>query len=134
MTKTLTQFITVVILGAIAVSCGQSVEKQLTGTWKVTDVQTDFDENKVTPEMLRQVVDMQKNTFFRIMNDSMMVIISNNVTHEARWRYDENTSEIIYFFVGMENMSNVLGKYENNQIVSKSNTPLGVITTVYGKE
>ncbi len=134
MTKPLTHFFAFVIISVIAVSCSQSPEKQLTGTWKVSDVQTDFDETKVTPEMLRQVVDMQKQTFFKILNDTIMVIISNNVTHEAKWHFNKETSEIIYFFVGMENMSHTLGKFEENKIVSKSNTPLGVITTTFEKE
>jgi len=134
MTKPLTHFIAFILLAVIAGSCSQNPEKQLTGTWKVSDVQTDFDETKVTPEMLSQVVDMQKQTFFKILNDSMMVIISNNVTHEAKWHFDKETSEIIYFFVGMENMSHILGKYANNKIISESNTPLGVITTTFEKE
>ncbi len=134
MIKTITHFIAFILIAIIAVSCQQSIEKQLTGTWKVSDVQTDFDETKVTPEMLRQVVDMQKKTYFRILNDSIMVIISNNLTHEAKWHFNKETSEIIYSFTGMENMSNILGKYEGKAIISKSNTPLGVITTTFEKD
>ncbi|NOX86215.1 MAG: hypothetical protein GXO86_09670 [Chlorobi bacterium] len=134
MTKTLTHFIAFTFIAVTAVSCQQSIEKQLTGTWKVTDVQTNFDETKVTPEMLRQVVDMQKKTYFRILNDTTMIIISNNLTHEARWHFNKETSEIIYSFTGMRNMSNTLGKYEGNSIINKSTTPLGVIITTYEKE
>jgi len=32
------------ILFVIVVSCGQSIEKKLIGTWKVADVQTEFNE------------------------------------------------------------------------------------------
>ena len=51
-------------------SCGGSQETKMIGTWKVSDVQTDFNEDEVTPQMLSQVVEMQKQTYFRIVDDS----------------------------------------------------------------
>lgn len=118
----------------LVVSCGKSPEKKLIGTWKVGDVQTEFNETEVTPEMLRQVVEMQKQTHFRIINDSTMVIISNNNTHEAYWELNSDDNAITYYFRGMETTSNKLGVVEGNQIVNTSNTPLGVITIYYEKE
>jgi len=119
---------------ALLVSCSSSPEKKLIGTWKVADVQTDFKEQEVTPEMLAQVVDMQKQTYFRFVNDSIMVIISSNNTHEANWVYSDEDSIIMYFFEGMETQPNQLGRLENNTIIQESNTALGKITTVYSKQ
>jgi hypothetical protein len=118
----------------IMVSCGSGTGKKLIGTWKVSDVQTDFDETKVTPEMLRQVVDMQKQTYFRILNDSALVIISNKNTHEAKWTFDNKTQTITYFFKGMESRGNVLGTYTEGNIVNQSKTALGNMTVTYSKE
>lgn len=114
-------------------SCGSNTESELIGTWKVSDVTTEFDENQVTPEMLAQVVEMQKQTHFRFLNDSMMVIISNNNTHEASWLFDEENQTITYFFSGMETQPNVLGTYSDKKIVNESQTPLGLIVTYYSK-
>lgn len=125
-----------ILLLGLLISCS-SPEKKLTGTWKVSDVQTGFNENDVTPEMLSQAVDLQKQTYFRILNDSAMVIISNNNTHEAIWQYNKETSEITYSFKGSpgpQTLVNVLGKYQDGKIIQKSTTPLGVITTTYEKE
>jgi len=125
-----------ILLLGLLISCS-SPEKKLTGTWKVSDVQTGFNENDVTPEMLSQAVDLQKQTYFRILNDSAMVIISNNNTHEAIWQYNKETSEITYSFKGYpgpQTLVNVLGKYQDGKIIQKSTTPLGVITTTYEKE
>ena len=118
----------------IAISCGNNPEKKLIGTWKVADVQTEFNENEVTPEMLRQVVEMQKQTYFRILNDSTMVIISSNNTYEANWILHEETNNISYFFEGMESQVNELGNYSDGQIINQTNTALGTMTITYEKE
>lgn len=126
--------LSVVLIVILITSCGQSIEKKLVGTWKVADVQTEFNETEVTPEMLRQVVDLQKQTYFRIINDSTMVIISNNNTYEAGWVIDEETSDITYFFDGMEAQGNQLGNYTDGQIVNETKTALGSMTITYKKE
>lgn len=118
----------------IAISCGNNPEKKLIGTWKVANVQTEFNENEVTPEMLRQVVEMQKQTYFRILNDSTMVIISSNNTYEANWILHEETNNISYFFEGMESQVNELGNYSEGQIINQTNTALGTMTITYEKE
>lgn len=134
MKKTMLQIFTLVTIMIIIASCGQSIEKKLIGTWKVADVRTDFDESKVTPEMLRQVVDMQKQTYFRILNDSTMVIVSNSSTYEARWTIDEESLDITYFFTGNATKGNELGKYEENKIVNNTISALGEMTIYYEKE
>ena len=122
------------ILMMIAISCGNNPEKKLIGTWKVADVQTEFNENEVTPEMLRQVVEMQKQTYFRILNDSTMIIITSNNTYEANWILHEKTNDITYFFEGMESQVNELGKYSNGKIINETSTALGTMTITYEKE
>jgi hypothetical protein len=126
--------ITFITLAFLIVSCGSTTEKKLIGTWKVEDVQTDFNEKEVTPEMLAQVVDMQKQTYFRFMSDSVMVIISKENTHEANWTFDEEESMIMYFFEGMETQPFKLGTFSGSEIVQESNTALGKITTIYRKQ
>lgn len=118
----------------ITSSCGSNPKAKFIGTWKVSDVQTDFNEGQVTPEMLAQVVEMQNQTYFRIVNDSTMVIISNSNTHEAKWIYNTEEKTIAYFFTGMETDPNILGTFKDNLIVNESETPLGIITTYYAKE
>ena len=119
---------------ALLSACDGSVESKLIGTWKVTNVQTDFNETEVSPEMLRQVVELQKQTHFRLLGDSIMVIISNNDTHEATWRYEDEDQTIVFFFDGNQTHPNVLGKLEENKIVQESVTPLGSITIYFEKE
>jgi hypothetical protein len=128
----LTFLLTSIVL--ILVSCGTGKQQKLLGTWKVTDVQTDFDETKVTPEMLKQVAEMQKQTYFRILNDTTLVIISNNNTHEAKWAFDDKTQTITYLFKGTGSKANVLGTFTDGNIVNQTKTALGKMTITYGKE
>ncbi len=122
-------------LAAIILSaCNGNLASKMIGTWKVVDVQTEFNEDEVTPEMLSQVVERERKTYFRIVDDSTLVIISNNNTYEARWIIDEDSGEITYFFEGMEAFPNVLGIYNEGQVVHESNTQMGKITTVFERE
>jgi len=115
------------------VSCS-SPENKLIGTWKVKNVETNFDEQSVSPEMLSQIIEIQKQTYFRIVNDSIMAIISVDNTHEAKWILDPEDNTITFFFEGMETMPNKLGVYNKPTIIAESNTPLGKMITYYEKE
>lgn len=116
------------------VSCGSSPESKLIGTWKAQKVETDFDEKQTTPEMLRQVVEMQKETYFKIINDSTLIIVSPGNTHETIFTLDKDSKSIAYFFDGYPGINNVLGTLSDGKIVSESTTPLGKITIYYEKE
>ena len=122
------------IVAIIITSCGGSPESKLIGTWKAQKVETDFDEQYTTPEMLRQVVEMQKETFFKIIDDSTLIIMSPGNTHETIWKLDPEDQSISYFFDGDPSYLNELGTLSSGKIVSESKTPLGVITIYYEKE
>ena len=122
------------VLAVIFSSCGGSPESKLVGTWKAQKVETDFDEQYTTPEMLRQVVEMQKETYFRIIDDSTLVIVSPGTTHETSYKLDKEDNTIAYFFEGNPGSHNELGTLSSGKIVSESTTPLGKITIYYEKE
>jgi hypothetical protein len=116
-----------------ATACGSS-ENKLTGTWKVEDVDTQFDENRMTPAMVLQVVEMQKETYFRILNDSVIIIVSSDNTHEAKWEYNNSDNVVNYYFESTPNRKNKLGSLVEGKIISESNTPIGKMTITYAKE
>lgn len=118
----------------VFMSCSSTPESKLIGTWKAQKVETDFDANRTTPDMISQVVEMQKQMYFRMINDSIMTIISKNDTHEAHWKYNTETKSVTYFFNGMNGIPSVLGTFNDGTIISESKTPLGKITIYYEKE
>ena len=101
---------------------------------QVENVETNFDEQSVSPQMLNQVIEMQKQTYFRIIDDSTMAIISNENTHEATWLFNSDDNTITFFFEGMETNPNTLGTYTDSNIISETNTPLGKMIIYYEKE
>jgi hypothetical protein len=121
------------LLGVVLFASCSSTENKLVGIWKVEDVKTDFNESNTTPKMLQQIVEIQKQMYFKIRTDSVMVIISNNNTYEAVWSFDKGNQVISYHF---KNDTTVykLGDYVDSFIITKSLKPFGVITTTYSKE
>ena len=119
----------------VLASCGGSAESKLVGTWKATKVETAFDEKYTTPEMLSQVVDMQKETYFKIINDSTLIIVSPGSEYETKWKLDDTDNTISYFFDNKPSYMNKLGILTSDgRVKSESKTALGVITIYYEQE
>jgi hypothetical protein len=125
--------LSIVSIVLFAASCGSDPKAKLIGTWKVEKVDTDFDETKVTPEMITQIVEMQKGTFFKFVNDSSMEIVSSNNTHKASWLLDKE-GNISFFFKGQELKPTKLGIVEDGKIISTTKSPLGSMKIWYVKE
>lgn len=125
-----------ILVAATLFSCQSTPESKLIGTWKVVDVETDFDETRVSPQTLKQVVELQEQTFFRILNDSVMVIISTGNTYEANWKLNPEDQRITYTFkdAGMTALPNDLGVLIDNQIVAESNMYMGKMVVHFEKE
>ena len=125
-----------ILLAMVMVSCQNSPESKLIGTWKVVDVETDFDANRTTPQMIKQVVDMQKQTFFKIINDSVMVIISTGNTYESKWKLNPEDQSISYTFDDWDENTTpfTLGIYDGKQIVSESEMAMGQMIVHFEKE
>ena len=121
------------LLGVIILASCSTKNNKLEGVWKVDDVKTEFDETRTTPQMLQQVADLQKQTHFKLLKDSVLVIISNNNTLEAVWMFDKKNDIISFHFKG-DTALHQLGVYKEPYIVSKTNTMLGDITVTYAKE
>ncbi len=123
----------VALLAIVFMGACNSTGKKLVGHWKVTDVQTDFGKTKLPPELTAHIVAEQKKINFRIMNDSVMVLILDNNTHEAKWKIDKENN-ISYYFSTQPQVVNKLGKWNGSQIISDTKTPLGKIIVTYEKK
>lgn len=114
-------------------ACNNPAAK-LKGDWKVADVKTDFGETKLPPELIAHIVDEQKKISFRILNDSVLVLVLDNNTHEAKWKMDKDHN-INYFFSTQPQIVNKLGQWDgDNKIVSDTKTPLGNLIVTYEKK
>lgn len=114
-------------------ACSSS-KHQLVGMWKVSKVETNFKNSNIPKAVVEHIKDEQKQLSFKIVNDSVMVLILDNNTHEARWKMDPKTKVIKYYFKNKENSIHKLGTWNGNDITTQSNTPLGEITITFKKE
>jgi len=112
-------------------SCSSTPESKLVGTWKVTDVQIDFDEQKTDPTTVNQVAEREKKTILKFTSDSTLSIIDNHNTHRAKWLLDEKG--VISYNFENDPLLHELGTYLDGAITITSDTPLGEIVTVFEK-
>ena len=129
-------FVVSVFISAVLFSCQSSPESKLIGTWKAVEVETDFDETRTNPQMIKQVVENQKQTFFRILNDTVMIIISTSNTYEAKWKLNSENQKITYLFDDSDELAKPfeLGVYVDNQIIAESKMAMGKMVVYFEKE
>lgn len=96
----------------------------LIGRWTVEKVNVDFNENKATPEMVRQYGDMEKGNVIEISKDSVLTFISSGDT--LRGKCSLMGSQL--FCDGK-----LFGSLEGGKMIAKNKTPIGTIEVVYVK-
>ncbi len=120
-----------IITTTLFFSCSEH-KNQLVGEWKVYDVKTDFDETRTTPQMLQQVVDIEKQNRLKFVDDTSLLIIIKGNTYEAEWKMDANN--VIHYYFKNDTTPHKLGKYNKPYIIATSKTKIGLMTTTYEKE
>ncbi len=123
----------VILAAAFFTGCGSGNKNKVIGLWKVTDVQTQFDESKVNPATLQQVAELEKQTMLNFSTDSTLTIMMGEKNFEAFYVFDKTTGKIEYSFDGVGINMNELGVYADEAIISASETPVGTIKVTYTK-
>ena len=98
----------------------------LIGTWVVDKVNVQFDEQRSTPEMVKQVGEMEKSNYFIIDKDSVLVF--NSVEMEWIGRVTTDKQGNLYF------EDAPFGQWKDGEIVTTTTSPLGDIVVVYKKK
>lgn len=114
-------------------SCS-SPEHKLIGTWKVAKVDTQFGKTKLPPELITHIVDSQKKLSFRIVNDSILVMLLDKNPIEAHWKLDNKTQTITYYFSTQKSRVNTLGVLKGDEIINETKMPLGKLKVHYQKQ
>lgn len=98
----------------------------LIGIWVVDKVNVQFDEQRSTPEMVKQVGEMEKHNYFTIDKDSVLVFNSVEMEQIGRVTTDKQGN---LFCEGAP-----FGQWKNGEIVTTTTSPLGDIIVVYKKK
>lgn len=110
---------------ALVLCACQPKTDSLIGEWKADKVSVQFDERHSTPEMVKQVGELEKHNRFVINHDSVLVFNSLETETAGRITTDKHGSlfrDAVYF-----------GQWKNGEIVTTTPSPLGEITIVYKK-
>lgn len=97
----------------------------LIGEWMADKVNVQFDENHSTPELVKQIGEMEKQNTLRIDSDSLLVFKGLDETWEGRITLSKGT--MLYC------NGKLFGEWNNGEIVTRTNSPLGEIIVRYKK-
>lgn len=97
----------------------------LFGTWTVSKVNVQFDEQRITPELVKQVGEMEKQNVITISNDSTLIFKGL----DEEWQERISLLNDTLLFNGK-----AFGIWKNGEIVTRTDSPLGEIVVTYKKE
>lgn len=106
-------------------SCTRKTDT-LIGNWTADKVNVQFDENRSTPELVKQIGQMEKQNAFSITPDSILVFKGLDESFEGRITLLEGT--IIYC------NGSLFGQWKEGQILTQTDSPLGEIIVTYSKK
>ena len=97
----------------------------LFGTWTVSKVNVQFDEQRSTPELVKQVGEMEKQNIITINSDSILTFKGLEEEWQSRISLKNDT---------LLHNGKTFGTWKDGAIVTRNGSPLGEIIVVYKKE
>lgn len=98
----------------------------LVGTWTVDKVHVQFDEHRNTPELVKQMGEMERQNTIVISADSILTFKGFEESSQGRLHFQSDGTLLLD--------SVVFGTWSNGRIVTRVDSPLGEITVTYRKE
>ena len=100
-------------------------EDSLIGTWTVSKVNVQFDERRNTPELVKQVGEMEKQNVISISKDSILTFKGLEESWQGRISLKNDT---------LLHEGTAFGIWKNHSIVTRNGSPLGEVVVIYKKE
>ena len=106
-------------------ACRNKSSDSIIGTWQADKVSVQFDEQRSSPELVKQIGEMEKQNSIVISTDSTLVF--KNLDGESKGRLSL-TKDGMMFVDGA-----TFGQWKEGQIVTKTDSPLGEVVVTYKK-
>lgn len=106
------------------VACNPASDS-LIGDWKVEKVHVQFDESRSTPELVKQIGEMEQQNSISISSDSTL----NFKGWEEEWHGKISLKNDTLLREGT-----AFGIWKNGEIVTRTNSPLGEVVVTYRKK
>lgn len=114
------------ILSLVFLLCAcNDTSNSLIGDWKADKVNVQFDENQSTPELVKQIGEMERQNRFTISNDSILDFKGLDTEWQSRLTLSGNGD--------LWCNGQVFGHWKEGEIVTRTPSPLGEIVIVYKK-
>lgn len=114
-------------LGFVTMLCACTQKpNSLIGTWTVDKVNVQFDEQRSTPELVKQIGEMEKQNVILISPDSMLIF--NSLEGETKGKLSLSKDGTLTC------NGNFFGIWKGENIVTRTNSPLGEIVVTYRKK
>ena len=98
----------------------------LIGTWTVEKVKVQFDESRTTPELVKQVGEMERQNTLSIGTDSTLVF--NGIDEQWKQRVSLTNDSVLYC------NGTIFGFWKDGKIVTRTGSPLGQVIVIYKKD
>ena len=118
-----------IFLAGLAIAfaaCHHNPTDSLIGTWTVDKVNVHFDERHSTPELVKQMGEMERQNVITIKEDSTLTFKGLEETLQGRLSL-KGDGTLLFDDV-------IFGQWKEGQIVTWTNSPLGEIVVTYRKK
>lgn len=117
-------FLLLLALDTMLCSCTPKVDS-LIGTWTVSKVNVQFDEQRSTPELVKQVGEMERQNVISISKDSILTFKGLEDSWQDRICLKNDT---------LLREGTAFGIWKDDRIITRSGSPLGEVAVTYKKE
>lgn len=117
-------FSILIVLVSLLFACTHD-SASLVGTWTVEKVKVQFDEHRSTPELVKQVGEMEKQNVISISSDSILTFKGLEEEWQNRISLKNDT---------LLREGTAFGIWNNDRIVTRSGSPLGEVVVTYKKK
>lgn len=97
----------------------------IVGTWTVDKVNVQFDERRNTPELVRQIGEMEKQNTITISADSVLTLTNADGSMTGRLHLLDDGTILVNAMP--------IGQWKDRQIVTRTGSPIGEVVVTYRK-
>ena len=113
-------------LAIVFVACHRKPADSLIGTWTVEKVNVQFDERRSTPELVKQMGEMERQNVITISKDSVLTFKGL----DSDWQGSVSLKNGHKLYCD----DREIGTWNEGQIVTSSDSPIGEVVVTYRKK
>lgn len=113
-------------LAIACVACHRKPADSLIGTWIVEKVNVQFDERRSTPELVKQMGEMERQNVITISKDSVLTFKGL----DSEWQSSVSLKGGHKLYCD----NHEIGTWSEGQIVTSSDSPIGEVVVTYRKK